>query len=224
MKNKKLFFLSLSFIITSFLAIYFYHLKSKLLQMEEIASIHWYLKADPSFSLSSSLPPHLLGAILIREDGTFFSHHGISVFEIKEAFFVNLNTLSFKRGGSTITQQLIKNLYFDKSQKSVFRKLLEVPLAFALENKLSKHSILDLYIKIIEWGPDIYGIDQACQVYFNKPPAYLNVQESIQLASLIRNPTIRGKKLLTKTWVLSNRYYQKEIKKLIQQKYLPEKS
>ena len=97
------------------------------------------------------------------------------------------NLPDFKRGASTITPQLAKNLYLS-SQKSFFRKAEEAILTVMLERELNKRRILELYLNIIEWGDGIYGAEAASQYYFHKPAANLNAREGAFLSAMIPNP------------------------------------
>lgn len=129
----------------------------------------------------------LIDAIVASEDAAFWQHQGVDWFEIEQSFRTNLAMRKFKRGGSTITQQLIKNAFFS-SDKSLIRKLKEAILAQRLEKVMTKKEILEKYLNTIEFGPNIYGIKSAAQHYFNKSPADLNLLESSFLAFLLPNP------------------------------------
>jgi monofunctional biosynthetic peptidoglycan transglycosylase len=126
-------------------------------------------------------------AVLVAEDGAFYEHDGIDWYELKESFRKNMDRLEFARGGSTITQQLAKNLYLSTS-KSPLRKIKEFLLAKRLESVLSKRRILELYLNVIEWGDGIFGAEAAAQRYFGKPTSELSRQEAARLAAVIPNP------------------------------------
>ena len=99
---------------------------------------------------------HLKKAVLLSEDASFFSHNGVDFAELKEAFKRDLKTLSFRRGGSTITMQLARNLYLNPA-KNPLRKMKEIIIAWQLEQTLSKTRIFEIYLNIVEWGRNIYG-------------------------------------------------------------------
>jgi monofunctional biosynthetic peptidoglycan transglycosylase len=130
-----------------------------------------------------------LHSVIVSEDAAFFTHDGIDKHEIIQSLKKNIKVGGFARGGSTITQQLIKNVFFD-GEKSVSRKIQEIYLAGELEEILSKRQILERYLNVIEFGVGIYGIRAAASHYFNKHPSNLNVLESIYLVHLLPNPKI----------------------------------
>jgi monofunctional glycosyltransferase len=132
---------------------------------------------------------NLKRAVLVTEDSRFWTHEGIDFDELKESMETNWERLEFARGGSTITQQLAKNLYLSPSKNPV-RKLREFLIARALEAELSKQRILELYLNEIEWGDGIYGAEAAARTYFRKPCADLSPQEAALLAAAIANPRL----------------------------------
>jgi monofunctional biosynthetic peptidoglycan transglycosylase len=133
------------------------------------------------------LPRHLLNAVVVAEDGTFYTHDGIDWFEVRESIERNIEKGRAARGASTITQQLAKNLYLSTSKDPV-RKLKEVAITLLLEYALSKERILELYVNLIEWGPGVFGVEAAAQRYFGKPASALSLEESLRLAAVIPSP------------------------------------
>lgn len=130
----------------------------------------------------------LRGAIISSEDGKFYSHPGYDIEELQDA--INDGVVKKKkkvRGASTITQQLIKNLYF-QSDRSLWRKVQEMGLTLWIEDKVSKDKILETYLNVIEYGENLYGIKDAAKFYFKKDPAHLNARESAFLAMLLPSP------------------------------------
>jgi monofunctional biosynthetic peptidoglycan transglycosylase len=132
---------------------------------------------------------HLKRAVLVAEDGAFWTHEGVDYDQLKESIEANIERMEFARGGSTITQQLAKNLYLSPS-KNPIRKLRELLIARQLETELSKPRILELYLNVIEWGDGIYGAEAAARTYFHKSAADLSAQESALLAGAIVNPRV----------------------------------
>jgi monofunctional biosynthetic peptidoglycan transglycosylase len=130
---------------------------------------------------------NLKKAVIAAEDGRFYVHNGVDFYEMKQAFKKNMKAGRFARGGSTITMQLVKNLYFSPT-KSLVRKVFEIPLAFKIEKDLSKDRILEIYLNVIEWGNGIYGAEAASQHYFNKSASNLTNSEAAFLAAIIPNP------------------------------------
>jgi monofunctional biosynthetic peptidoglycan transglycosylase len=135
------------------------------------------------------ISPNLTRAVLVAEDGAFWKHEGIDFEQLKESMEVNIERMEFARGGSTITQQLAKNLYLTPS-KNPIRKVREFMIARQLEAELSKQRILELYLNEIEWGDGIYGAEAAARTYFHKAAADLNAQEAALLAGALVNPRL----------------------------------
>jgi monofunctional biosynthetic peptidoglycan transglycosylase len=134
----------------------------------------------------SRISSNLTRAVLVTEDARFWKHEGIDFDELKESIETNLERMEFARGGSTITQQLAKNLFLSPSKNPV-RKLRELLIARRLEAELSKQRILELYLNVVEWGDGIYGADAAARVYFGKPAGSLSTAESALLAAALSN-------------------------------------
>lgn len=128
-----------------------------------------------------------INAVIVAEDGTFWTHGGFDWFEFRESIERNMKEGRAARGASTITQQLVKNLYLSSS-KNPLRKLKEWVLTWYMEQKLSKSRILELYLNVIEWGKGIYGIEAASQEYFGKSASILSREECARLAAVIPNP------------------------------------
>jgi len=133
------------------------------------------------------ISPNLKRAVLVTEDAAFFDHEGIDFTEMKKSFELNWRKLGFLRGGSTITQQLAKNLYLSPSKNPV-RKFREFLLARRLEAELSKRRILEIYLNVIEWGDGLYGAEAAARKYYGIPAAALGPDQAAMLASMIFSP------------------------------------
>ena len=126
-------------------------------------------------------------AVLVAEDDAFWQHEGVDFEQLQESLQRDWAKGRFVRGGSTITQQLAKNLYLSPS-KNPLRKLRELIIARRLEAALSKARIFEIYLNVIEWGDGIYGIEPAAQRYFGKPASELLPEEAAVLAAMIPNP------------------------------------
>jgi monofunctional biosynthetic peptidoglycan transglycosylase len=137
----------------------------------------------------SRISPDLKRAVLVAEDDAFWQHEGVDFEQLQESLERDWAQGKFVRGGSTITQQLAKNLYLSPS-KNPLRKLREFVIARRLEAELKKARILGLYLNLIEWGDGIYGVEAASHAYFNAPAATLGPNESALLAAAIVNPRI----------------------------------
>ncbi len=135
----------------------------------------------------SSIPKHVRRAIVIAEDGSFYGHHGIDMHEIWESVKVNMKHKKIVRGGSTITQQVAKNLYLSTS-KTPMRKFKELIITFVLESQLTKGRILEIYLNIIEWGKGVFGIEAAARQYFGTSAKWLTREQAARLAAVIPSP------------------------------------
>jgi monofunctional biosynthetic peptidoglycan transglycosylase len=135
----------------------------------------------------SRISPYLIQAVLIAEDDKFFEHEGFDWESMRKALDANIKKKRVLRGGSTITQQLAKNLFLS-SEQSIWRKLREAAIAWKLENELSKKRILELYLNVIDWGNGIYGAEAAARSWFSRPASGLTLSQAIRLASIISNP------------------------------------
>jgi len=135
----------------------------------------------------SSISPDIKRAVLVAEDINFFSHRGFDWGEIKIAVEEALHESEARRGASTITQQLVKNLWLSRSRNPL-RKVKEAILTWQLERTLGKRRILELYLNVVEFGPGIYGVGPAAQTYFGKAAADLGEEEAALLAASLPRP------------------------------------
>ncbi|HSA22266.1 MAG TPA: monofunctional biosynthetic peptidoglycan transglycosylase [Myxococcota bacterium] len=133
------------------------------------------------------IPRLLQRAVVLAEDAAFWQHDGVDWHEVEAAARTNLREGRVVRGASTISQQLVKNLYLSP-RRSYLRKLEEWYLVDRLEEELPKARILELYLNCIEWGPGIYGVGPASRAYFGKAPAALGLDEMARLAAVIPRP------------------------------------
>jgi monofunctional glycosyltransferase len=134
-----------------------------------------------------NISPYLAKAIIIAEDDKFWSHRGFDMDAIQKALEKNIEKGKFKFGGSTISQQLVKNLYLTPAKNPV-RKLKEAIITWRIEQAISKRRILELYLNVVEWGNGIFGAEMASQHYFGKPAALLTAEEAAKLAAILPNP------------------------------------
>jgi len=130
---------------------------------------------------------HLQHAVVIAEDDTFYRHKGIDWNQFRIAVETNIRKRRFAYGGSTITQQLARNLYLSPS-KNPLRKLKEMLIARLLEKHLGKRRILELYLNVAEWGKGIFGAEAASRAYFGKPASGISPEEAVALASIMPSP------------------------------------
>src|SRR5262245_31919098 len=137
----------------------------------------------------SRISPELKRAVLVAEDDAFWHHEGVDFEQLQESLETDWARGRFLRGGSTITQQLAKNLYLSPS-KNPLRKIRELIIARRLEAELKKSRILELYLNVIEWGDGIYGAEGAARSYFQTSAGGLGPSESALLAAAIINPRV----------------------------------
>jgi len=135
----------------------------------------------------SRISPYLVKAVLIAEDDKFWSHEGFDYEGIQQAIAKDLQTGRLKFGGSTITQQLARNLYLSPA-KSFWRKIREALITWRMEQVLSKRRILELYLNVAEWGVGIFGAEAASRHYFKKPASDLTPREAARLAVVLPSP------------------------------------
>jgi len=145
--------------------------------------------SSPDWVPYSEVPKALIDALTQSEDSQFFSHHGFSVSAIRRSLQVNMERGGLYQGASTLSQQLVKNLFLSR-EKTLVRKLQEVLITWQLEKFLSKEKILELYLNVIEWGPEVFGLKQAAMHYFGKLPSELNLLEIAFLVAIIPNPKL----------------------------------
>jgi hypothetical protein len=133
------------------------------------------------------ISPFFVHAVLAHEDAGFFSHHGFSQRHIRDALVRNLKEGRYVVGASTITMQLVKNVFLHR-EKTLARKIQEVLLTWWIERVMEKRDIIELYLNVIEYGPSVYGIRNAARHYFNRLPSQLSPAEAVFLATILPNP------------------------------------
>jgi monofunctional biosynthetic peptidoglycan transglycosylase len=154
------------------------------LRRSEGAAIDWRWK--PLGSISR----YLRAAVVYAEDDLFYQHDGVDWRAMKQALDERFDKGVFGRGGSTITQQLAKNLYLSPD-RSMVRKARELLITYALEDALSKQRILELYLNICEWGPGVFGAEAAARHWFGHSAQRLTPAEAVRLATALPNPAVR---------------------------------
>ena len=190
------------------------------------ANVEWLKYRPRSWVSLKNISPQAVAAIRISEDWGFFQHKGVDLQEIKKSVEKNLKTKQYTRGASTITQQLVKNVFLSQ-KKTIRRKIREIILARKMEEEFSKYKILEMYLNIVEWGKGLAGIHAAARFYFEKHPSELDAKEGAFLAMLLPSPyryakSFRDKKLtpyasktvnnilykLVRANVISEQYYE----------------
>ena len=147
----------------------------------------------PNYTPIDKTPHDFIKAIVAVEDRKFYKHHGFDIEAIGRASLINLKGGTVKQGGSTITQQLAKNLFLS-SDKTYNRKIKELALAIKLEQLYTKDEILEMYINVIYYGSNAYGIQSASYTYFGKSAADLSREECALLAGLLQAPSLYNPK------------------------------
>lgn len=137
----------------------------------------------------ASISPFVVHAVLAHEDAGFFRHHGFAPWAIREALVRNLTAGRYVMGASTITMQLVKNVFLHR-EKTLARKVQEVLLTWWVESVMTKEQILELYLNVIELGPAVYGIREGAEDWFGRAPSELSVAEAAYLACILPNPTV----------------------------------
>jgi len=135
----------------------------------------------------SRIPKHVVEAVVVAEDGTFYTHGGVDWFEVRESLEKDIQERKAVRGASTITQQVAKNLFLSTSKDPV-RKAKELIITLLLERELTKDRILEIYLNIAEWGPGLFGIEAAAETYFGTRAENLTLDQGARLAAVIPSP------------------------------------
>jgi len=159
-------------------------------QAERRAAAIWHRKPyrkRQAFVPLGRISPDLQHAVISAEDGRFYRHHGIDWQEVQKVVDKDMEQGKLGRGGSTITQQLVKNLFLS-TNRSLIRKAVEFTLAPPAELILGKRRILELYLNVIEWGPGIYGAEAASEAWYGMPAAKINRDQAARLAAILPSP------------------------------------
>jgi monofunctional biosynthetic peptidoglycan transglycosylase len=161
------------------------------------------------------ISPNLKRAIIAAEDGKFLQHEGFDFEAIQKAYEKNLEKGKFVRGGSTISQQLAKNLFLS-GKKTPWRKIEEAVITLMLENVMSKRRILEIYLNKIEWGNDVFGAEAASRHYYGVSASAITAKQAARLAAMVPNPRFYDLNrntpwLLKKTDIILNRMVSTQI-------------
>lgn len=149
------------------------------------------IREDEDFVPLTSLPIEYQQAVIAVEDHRFKEHGAIDLIAIGRAIWVNITNLELREGGSTITQQVAKNLYFiEDNNNPIKRKVAEIFMAFKLESEYSKDDILEIYVNTIYFGDGYYGIKEACNGYLDKEPQNMTLYESTMMAGIPNAPSV----------------------------------
>lgn len=147
------------------------------------------IRSEFTFAKEEQLPEYYINAVIAVEDRRYYSHGPVDYIGIMRAIVSNIRQQSFEEGGSTITQQVAKNLYYINHENPIKRKVAECFTAIELEKKYSKDEVLELYVNIIYFGSGYYGITEACEGYLKKKVEDMNLAEAAMLAGLPNAPS-----------------------------------
>ena len=148
------------------------------------------IQSDPNYVEYEDLPQNYINSVIAVEDHRFREHGAIDLIAIARAIYVNISTFSLREGGSTITQQVAKNIFYITEDNPVVRKSAEILTSFDLEDKYTKNDILELYVNTIYFGDGYYGIEEACQGYLNKDATEMTLADSTMMAGIPNAPSV----------------------------------
>lgn len=148
------------------------------------------IQSDPDYIQYEDLPQNYINAVIAVEDHRFREHGAIDLIAIGRAIWVNVSTFSLREGGSTITQQVAKNIFYIEESNPVVRKSAEILTAFDLEDTYTKNEILELYVNTIYFGDGYYGIEEACQGYLDKSTSEMTLEDSTMMAGIPNAPSV----------------------------------
>lgn len=174
----------------------------------------WQNKID--YRRIEDLPDHLVQAFVAVEDSRFYTHKGVDVLGLGRAMLSNLVAGDLTQGGSTITQQLARNLFLNLETTAV-RKLAEVSIAFQLERRYDKDEILEMYINQVNFGAGNWGVANAAQAYFGKDVEDVGIGEAALLAGLVQAPNAYAP---VKSWDLAITRQRHVLKRMAEQGYI----
>ena len=215
--KKLLLFLFLIVIILAGIIVYLgYSSYSDAILETPIAEKLAILKEDENYISLDEISSDFKNAVVAIEDHRFYRHSGFDIISLGRAIVTNVQNKELSEGGSTITQQVAKNLYFTQ-QKLFTRKVAELFMAFSLEKELSKTDILEIYVNINFYGNRYYGIYEASQGYFKKDPKDLSLNESAMLAGIPNAPSVYAP---NKNPALANQRKVQVLKAMLKHEYI----
>ncbi len=185
-----LFILVIIVLVSSFIIFNGYNMYKKAISEVSLDKKVSNIRNDVNFVKIEDVPKYYGEAIIAVEDHRFKEHGAIDIISIGRALVSNIQAKELNEGGSTITQQVAKNLYFITEKNFVYRKIAEIFLAFDLENNYSKDEILELYFNTIYFGEGYYGVKEASKGYYKKEPKDLTLYEASMLAGIPNAPSV----------------------------------
>ena len=219
---KKLFLLLFVAIILSGIVVFLlgYNLYNTAISEISLEDKVSQVRSGANFVKYEDLPKDLVNATVAVEDHRFWNHGAVDFISIGRAITSNIKAKEAVEGGSTITQQVAKNLYFMENQDSIARKSAELIMSYYLEKNYTKEEIFELYVNTIYYGNGYYNIKDASHGYFNKEPKDLNIAEATLLAGVPNAPSIYAP---TANMELCKKRQQKVIRSMVKYGYLNQK-
>ena len=217
--KRSLLFILIALIIASGFVIYKGHqVYTDALKTSSLADKVEKIKSDSSYVELSSVPKYYKDAVISVEDRRYYDHGPIDLIAIARAIVSNIRNKDFLEGGSTITQQVAKNLYFiGTDTNSLYRKIAEIFMAYDLEDEYTKDDILEFYINTIYFGDGYYGIEEASNGYFKKSAKDITLYEATMLAGIPNAPSVYAP-TINKNLTLSRQ--KKVISTMVENEYL----
>ena len=185
-----LWFLIILIIVTVGITFYGYKYYKETIEKVPLQSRITEIRNDYTFVKKEDMPRQYLDAVVAIEDRRFYNHGSVDPIGILRAIFSNIKSRDIKEGGSTITQQVAKNIYYIEEKNVVKRKVAEVFTAMQLQKEYEKDDILEIYVNTIYFGNGYYGIKEACNGYLKKEPKDMNLAELSMLAGVPNAPSV----------------------------------
>lgn len=176
------------------------------------------IKSQENYTTIDQMPEFYLNAVIAVEDHRFYDHGAIDFISIARAVWINVKSFKLKEGGSTITQQLAKNIYFTQ-EKTALRKISEIFMAYEIERNCSKDDILEMYLNTSYFGNGYYCVKDAANGYFDKEPIDMDKYESSMLAGIPNAPSLYAP---TKNMDLATQRQKQVLDKMVKYKYISE--
>lgn len=189
-KRTLLFILFIILVVASVFVLNGYKLYQDLLEQTSLADKVKSKQENKNYVRIAEVPDYYKNAVIAVEDHRFYDHGAVDMIGITRAIISNIRSQKMLEGGSTITQQVAKNLYFNTEDSSANRKIAEFFIAYDLEKNYEKDVILELYINTIYFGEGYYGIKEACHGYFDKEPIEMDLYEATMLAGVPNAPSV----------------------------------
>lgn len=206
--------------IISFIVLFLgYNYYSKSLKEKSLSDRVLEVKNDKNFVKFEDLSQYYINAVIATEDHRFYEHGPVDFIAITRAIYINIKNGEFQEGGSTITQQVAKNVCLSQ-KKSAVRKIAEVFAAYDLEKNYSKNEIFELYVNTAYFGNGYYGIGQASQGYYDKDPQDLTLYEASMLAGVPNAPSVYAP---TKNMDLATQRQKHVLNKMLEYEYISQK-